>query len=180
MARNKNKERRQAVDFYFSSRTNPAVQFGLKASGDKSGLQIVSRLQTQLCSGKGTPRVNQSPGSICCQLLQDPWKAPAAGSPRLPPALLASSEEDLGRERRQQELVLTARAQLWALSRYLCLPYSALHTQLLQSFVATADRSKLNAPLLFCFFFFCRPPPLFFERQKALRFFGKASDAIYS
>lgn len=104
---------------------NPAVQFGRKASGDKSGLQIVSRLKTQLCSGKGTPRVDGVRGASAGSSCRTPGKLLLLVPPRSPPALLASSEEDLGREQRQQELVLTARALPWALSRYLCLPYSA-------------------------------------------------------
>lgn len=80
-------------------------------------------------------------------------------------------------EPRQREPVLTARAglSLGLCRRRTCAcPTPAFPAQLLQSFVGTADRSKLNAPLLFCFFF----PVYFFFR--ALRFFGKASDAIYS
>lgn len=161
------------------------MQFGRKASGDKSGLQIVPSLKTQLCSGKRTPRVNRVRRASAASSCRTPGKLLPLVPPGHRPHFFASSEEDLGRERRQQELVLTARAQLWALSRYLCLPYSALPTQLLQSFVATADRPKLNAPLLFCFFFFFFSCPFFFffflrARGRALRFFGKASDAIYS
>lgn len=159
------------------------MQFGRKASEDKSGLQILPRLKTQLCNGKGTPQVGRVRGASAASSCRTPGSSCRGHRDRWSAQVTACTSRFIRRrirdvsEPRQREPVLTARAglSLGLCRRRTCAcPTPAFPAQLLQSFVGTADRSKLNAPLLFCFFF----PVYFFFR--ALRFFGKASDAIYS
>lgn len=73
-------------------------------------------------------------------------------------------------KRRQQEPVLTARGLSLGLCRGTCASSTpALLAQFLQSFVGTADRSKL---MLLCYFAFF--PVYFFFFLRALRFFLKS------
>lgn len=136
MARKKNNNKgRKAVDFNFFLPNKPRRAIWSQGIGRREWLANSSKAQDPVVQRERNAAGWQGPGSICCQLLQDPRKLlPGTQRPLVRPGhrlhFSLHSEEDPGRERAATAGASADRArgaQPWALSPpYLCLPDSRI------------------------------------------------------